>query len=84
MMNDLKKGKLKHRLNVDTNDEIGILSKSMDSFANTLQEITNKMYKIADGEFNIEINHLSSEDEISPALQRTVETLQNLKLKLTF
>ncbi|MBK7106050.1 MAG: methyl-accepting chemotaxis protein [Ignavibacteriae bacterium] len=84
MMNDLKKGKLKHRLNVDTNDEIGILSKSMDSFANTLQEITNKMYKIADGEFNIEINHLSSEDEISPALQRTVETLQNLKIETDF
>ncbi|MFZ1288837.1 MAG: methyl-accepting chemotaxis protein [Melioribacteraceae bacterium] len=84
MMNELKKGKLKHRLNLDTNDEIGILSKSMDSFANTLQEITNKIYKISDGEFNIEINHLSSEDEISPALQRTVETLQNLKIETDY
>ncbi|MBK8945773.1 MAG: methyl-accepting chemotaxis protein [Ignavibacteriae bacterium] len=79
MMNELKKGKLKHRLKLDSSDEIGVLSTSMNSFAITLEEITNKMYKIANGDFDIEIKHLSSEDEISPALHKTVETLQNLK-----
>ena len=79
MMNELQKGKLNKRLKLDTEDEIGILAKSMDSFAETLQDISNKMYNISDGNFNISVNSLSAEDEISPALEKTRSTIQNLK-----
>ena len=79
MMQELQKGKLNTRINLNTEDEIGILSRSMDSFADTLKGFAQSMYAVADGNLNVEINLLDSEDQISPALQKTVKSLQDLK-----
>ncbi len=51
----------------------------MDSFADTLKGFAQSMYAVADGNLNVEINLLDSEDQISPALQKTVKSLQDLK-----
>jgi methyl-accepting chemotaxis protein len=84
MMDELKKGHLKTRIKVNSKDEIGVLANASDAFADTLQELTNVMYKLADGNLSIEIPLLDKEDEITPALNKIIRTIQELKEETSF
>lgn len=83
MMDELKKGHLTTRLKLASKDEIGLLSNSMDSFADTLQEFTKTMYELADGNISKEISLLDRDDEIVPALNKIIRTLKELKDETT-
>jgi len=79
MIQDIEKGHLKKRLNLSRKDEIGKLANTMDHYADDLQKyIVGPMNKIAEGNFDFELNIKDSEDELSPALQKTTESIKGL------
>ncbi|MGD8782569.1 MAG: methyl-accepting chemotaxis protein [Ignavibacteria bacterium] len=79
MLDELNQGSLKMRLSDYPNDEIGEMSKSLNKFADTLHGFVTLMYKVADGEVNLQVPIQSSKDEIGPSLQKIVTTLNELK-----
>ncbi|MDR3628237.1 MAG: methyl-accepting chemotaxis protein [Ignavibacteriaceae bacterium] len=80
MIQEIGKGHLNERLNLDLKDEIGIMAAAMDHFAGDLQDkIIGSMQKIANGDFTFALEAADNKDEIIPALNSTVKTLKDLK-----
>jgi methyl-accepting chemotaxis protein len=79
MMQAMAKGHLGTRLRLGRKDEIGILADAMDGFAEDLQmNVVGTMRKIADGDVSTEVVAKGDQDEISPALKATTESLRGL------
>ncbi len=79
MIDEMGHGHLGMRLSMNRQDEIGILAKTMDTFAHNLQhEVIGIMKKIGAGEKVTAVPIMDDRDEIGPALQETAETLSNL------
>jgi methyl-accepting chemotaxis protein len=79
MLNELSKGHLGMRLKMERGDEIGQMAKSMDAFADDLQNIVvATMKRIAEGDLSASIAQHDTRDEISPALRQTIEALRGL------
>ncbi len=79
MMQDLSKGHLGVRLRMTRLDEIGALTRSMDDFADDLQNvIVDTFKKIAAGDLTAEITPKDEGDEISPALMTMNTNLRNI------
>jgi len=78
MMSELRKGRLNTRVDYKSKDEIGVLSESMDFFADTLEDFTRTMYKVADGNLDVDSKLLDEKDQITPALNKIISTLKNL------
>jgi methyl-accepting chemotaxis protein len=68
MMDELNKGHLKLRVNLHRRDEIGDVTRSMDRFADTLQQLTSALDQIAEGNLSVEIRMQDEQDEISPSI----------------
>lgn len=79
MMSDLGKARLSTRVKVESNDELGVMSNEMNLMAEALQGYTQIMYKVADGDLNVEVTTIDDRDEISPALKKIVSSLRELK-----
>jgi methyl-accepting chemotaxis protein len=78
MMEELKRGHLSKRLNVNRKDEIGMLGDAMNQFAEHLQKnVIFNMQQISEGNINIK-PAIIDRDEIGPALNKMVETIRNL------
>lgn len=79
MIQEMGKGHLNQRLKIDRKDEIGVLAHTMDSFADDLQNVVvGSMHKIADGDFSINITEKDNDDEITPALKKTISSIKGL------
>jgi len=79
MIQELGKGHLGRRLNINRNDEIGAMGEAMDQFANDLQtHVVGAMQRIAEGDLTVSVPPKDSADEISPAINKTVASLQGL------
>lgn len=79
MIQEMSKGHLGNRLNIQRDDEIGIMAKSMDEFADDLQKnVIGTMQKIAAGDVNMDVQPKDDKDEISPALKKTIQTIREL------
>ncbi|MFH0920619.1 MAG: methyl-accepting chemotaxis protein [Fibrobacterota bacterium] len=79
MITDLGNGSLKKRLNLRRNDEIGDMAKTIDQFADDLQNtMVGAMQKISDGDVGMDIAVKGSQDEIGPALKKMVMALRGL------
>ncbi len=79
MINEMSQGQLDTRLRLDRHDEIGVMAKTMDSFADDLQHnVVGTMKKISEGDLDMKISVKSSRDEVSAALKNTVEALHSL------
>ncbi|MBN1470371.1 MAG: methyl-accepting chemotaxis protein [Syntrophaceae bacterium] len=79
MIQELGKGHLSDRLNINRKDEIGALAKAMDQFADDLKRyVVAGMQKIAQGDINIETPMMDERDEIGPALKMMVVNIGNL------
>ncbi len=79
MIREMSQGHLTLRQPVKSKDEVGQMTTSMNQLADDLQNIViNTMNQISNGDVstNIEIN--DPQDEISPALKRTIETIRSL------
>ncbi len=76
MINDLSLGRLKSRVDIQSNDEIGKMAVTLNNFANSLQnETLMVMRNIADGNTEIEIKPKVEDDEIGLALKETIESI---------
>jgi len=79
MIKEIEKGHLKNRLNLNRKDEIGQLADTMDHYADDIQKyVVLPINKIAVGDFDFELNIKDSEDELSPAIMKTVESIKGL------
>ncbi len=79
MLQEMVQGKLSKRLNLDQKDEIGIMGKTLDQYAENLQtNVIGTMKKISEGDLNINIEVTDPKDEISPVIKTTVNNLKML------
>ncbi|MGD0280707.1 MAG: methyl-accepting chemotaxis protein [Smithella sp.] len=79
MMQEIEKGHLSNRLNMTRKDEIGSLTRSMDMFANNLQQnIVFSMQQISEGNIDIKPVITDDKDEIGPALNTMIKTLNSM------
>jgi methyl-accepting chemotaxis protein len=79
MINEMSRGHLDARLRLNRDDEIGVMAKAMDIFADDLQNaVIGTMKKISEGDLSANIELKDSRDEISAALKNTVESLREL------
>ncbi len=79
MLEEMSKGHLKERLNINTKDEIGMMANTMDSFADELQtNVIGVMNQISLGDVSAVIVAKDGQDEISPSLKKTLDTIKGL------
>jgi len=79
MIHEMERGHLDTRLRLDRGDEIGVMAKAMDGFADDLQNVVVKaMKKISVGDLEMMIEPKDSRDEVSDALKNTVKALRKL------
>lgn len=79
MIKELRNGHLSARLNIRRQDEIGIMARTMDEFAEDLQvNIVGNIKKIAKGEYVQDFNVTDEHDEIRPALKIMLQSLDHL------
>jgi methyl-accepting chemotaxis protein len=75
---ELSKGHVKVRASISSEDEIGVIAKSLNGLAINLDEFSKLMYKISDGDFTTESKAADAEDVLAPALNSITESLRNL------
>jgi methyl-accepting chemotaxis protein len=79
MLHEISAGHLDARLSLKRGDEIGVMAKAMDAFADDLQNVViGTMKKISVGDLSAKIEPKDDRDEISQSLKRTVESLREL------
>jgi methyl-accepting chemotaxis protein len=79
MMQEMAKGHLGLRLKMERQDEIGVMAQAMDGFADDLQgAVVGTMQKIAAGDLSTDVVAKDAQDEISPTLKATTESLRGL------
>ncbi|MFC1513126.1 methyl-accepting chemotaxis protein [Thermodesulfobacteriota bacterium] len=76
MLEEMSKGHLDTRLNMDRADEIGQMAKTMDSFADSLQnEMVAALNKLADGDLTFNAIPHDENDAIRNSLKKTGDDL---------
>ncbi len=79
MMKELGMGHLNSRLKMVRRDEIGVLTATMDQFADDLQNtVIGTMKKISDGDVSTDVKPKDKDDEISPALIGIQDSIRNM------
>lgn len=78
VVQELQKGHVNMRADVKTNDEIGEMARSLDTFTQTLDHFTRSMNRVAMGETNVSVPVYDKDDVISPSLNKLSETLSEL------
>lgn len=79
LINEIDKGHLKERVNINSKDEIGIMAQAVNQLAEDLQNyVVGSMKRISEGDFNFEIPQSDKDSEISPAINGTTRTLMAL------
>jgi methyl-accepting chemotaxis protein len=82
---ELGRGRVSHRLNINRKDEIGMLANTTDQLANDLQRYVVKgMQQISEGNINIETPVINEKDEIGLAIKVMVENLSKLVKEMNF
>lgn len=70
MIEEMEKGHITTRLNVDRKDEIGMMAASMDSFADSLQnEVVANLQKLAAGDLTFDVTPQDEQDELRNAIK---------------
>jgi methyl-accepting chemotaxis protein len=83
LVREIGRGHLSQRLQIDRDDEIGILARTMDQMADDLQNaFVRTCNRVADGDLAAEIRPIDPHDEITPPLLRMVETLRALDAEM--
>ncbi len=80
MMTELAHGHVTSRVNYRCADEVGQLAATMDAFAEDLEKnVVGVLRQIAAGDLSATVASRTPEDEISPAMQATIEALRALR-----
>lgn len=78
-INELKEGNLDARMEYNYKDEIGDISSSLNSFADDLRtDVLGSLKRIADGDVNFTVPSKSDKDMISPVLNNTLNSINDL------
>ena len=76
MIQEMEKGHLNTRLQMNQEDEIGRMARTMDVFSESLQhEVVGSLQKMADGDLTFEVTPKDEYDEVRNALKKTGEDL---------
>ncbi|MDP4176558.1 MAG: methyl-accepting chemotaxis protein, partial [Bacteroidota bacterium] len=78
LVTELAKGHVHHRVEIRSDDEIGLMSDQLNKFAIQLEEFSKQMYKISQGDVLVHVEKNGEEDVLSPALNAIPETLSKL------
>ena len=79
MAQEMQKGHLKARANVITNDEIGIMAKTLDQFVSQVDtSIIGSMKRIAEGDISFYSKMFDDEDEIAPVINKMTSTVKEM------
>ncbi len=79
LLGDLEAGRLDSRLDLNRGDEVGILARTMDSFAESLEnEIVQPLKRLADGDLDFEVHPRGEDDAIRHALAKVRQDLNEL------
>ncbi len=79
MIQEMSKGHLGMRMNMDAKDEVGVMASAMDAFADDLQaNVIGVLDGISKGDVSMNIEVKDDKDEISPALKRSIEAIRSL------
>jgi methyl-accepting chemotaxis protein len=71
MIQQMAKGRLGTRLNLKRNDEIGIMARTMDAFADDLEhKVVANLQKLANGDLTFQISPYDNQDKIRGALNK--------------
>lgn len=78
-LEEIGKGHLGERIDLNTNDEIGSMARTMDFFADELQtKVISVLKKISEGDVTMEIVATDEKDEILSALKDMVDTIKQI------
>ena len=79
MIEALEKGRLGNQLHIHSNDEIGQIAKTMNAFADNLQnEIVNSLEMLARGDLTFNVTPRDNQDMVRGALQKSCADLNEL------
>jgi len=79
MITEMGKGHLSDRLDLNRKDEIGVMAKAMDKFAEDLQvTVIGTLNRIANGELTMKISTNDHKDELGASLRRVLRSLREL------
>lgn len=74
----VKEGDLQERLNLDSDDEIGVMAGSLDTMADNLAAQSQTADEISKGNLDVNIKLASANDTLGQALQRMTESLKQI------
>ncbi len=76
IIDEMKKGRLSEKLNLNQTDEIGRMGNSIDAFCDNLNEnVISTIKKLAEGDLNFKVTPFDEKDEIGNALQKMSQNL---------
>ena len=79
MIDQLSKGRLGMRLNLNRKDEIGHIADCMDYFAESLEnDVVKNLQELADGNLDIEVRPYDNQDVVRTAMQKLGRQLNEL------
>ncbi|MDX2480624.1 MAG: bacteriohemerythrin [Desulfuromusa sp.] len=83
MIEDLEKGHLDTRLQMERKDEIGQMADTMDRFADSLKnEVVSSLQKLANGDLTFEITPRDDRDQLRGSLKKLGEDLNQIMLQI--
>jgi len=83
MVERLGRGQIGARLNLKRNDEIGVMGRAIDDFADTLEHgVVAALKSLADGDLTFHVEPVDEADEVGNALKRTGENLNLLMRRI--
>ena len=79
MIQEMARGHYGVRLKMAREDEVGTLASTMDGFADSLQnEVVGTLHRLAKGDVSMDVVAKDDQDEMAPALNRTITSLRGL------
>ncbi|HEX2869453.1 MAG TPA: methyl-accepting chemotaxis protein [Ignavibacteriales bacterium] len=79
MIREMSKGHLSGRMNINTKDEVGEMSGTLDVFSENMQKaVVGALVKISEGDTNIRFKAEDDKDEIAPAVLKLIRTIEDL------
>ena len=79
MIQELERGRLGTRLNLNRNDEIGMMAQTMDSFADSLQqEVVNNLTRMAEGDLTFKVEARDAQDMLRSSLRKVGDDLSRM------
>ncbi len=83
ILQEMTRGHISQRLNLNRSDEIGVMAATMDEFAESLEhELVDSMQRLAQGDLTFEIHPADEHDVIRGALKSMEEDLNDMVSKI--